>query len=156
MGLQIEIVERSSVIVVTLTGATDVGAIAPLQDALRVAASEGKTVVLDITELTRASSLTEIVDALGPAVMALKLVARPTSTLAQLPARHTEIYPSVGAAIAAIRDTGQIESSPTFDDLAAKFDVLRDRYAQMIEHCQQLLQHAGKPPENIAQASRDS
>ena len=41
MGLQIETIEHSSAIVVTLTGATDVGALEPLQDALRVAASEG-------------------------------------------------------------------------------------------------------------------
>ena len=42
MGLQVEIVERSSVIVVTLTGPTDIAALEPLHDALQLAASERK------------------------------------------------------------------------------------------------------------------
>jgi len=41
MSLQVEIVERSSVIVVTVTGPTDIAALEPLNGALQVAAIEG-------------------------------------------------------------------------------------------------------------------
>ena len=58
MGLQVEIVERSSVIVVTLTGPTDIAALEPLHDALHVAASEGQSVVLDLREINHASPTT--------------------------------------------------------------------------------------------------
>jgi len=142
MALQVEIIERSSVIVVTLTGRTDVGTLVPLQDALRIAASEGKTVVLDITDISHDGPLAEIIDALGPAGAMLKLVARPSATSPWLAAGPTEIYPSVEAAIEASRTGEAPRTYSTNRDLAAKFDDLRDRYAQMIDQCRQLLESA--------------
>ena len=103
MGLQVEIVERSSVIVVTVTGPTDIGALEPLHDALRVAASEGQTVVLDLRELTHPSPWTGIIDALGPAVATLKLVVRSPTGSAQPPVPGAAVYTGVDAAIDAIR-----------------------------------------------------
>ena len=142
MGLQIEIVEASSVIVVTLTGATDLGAIEPLQDAIRAAAGEGQTVVLDITELSHSNPLGGIIDALGPAVAALTLVARPSATSQRQPVGPLDVYTSVDAAIDAVRADNVADHKPTDEDLAAKFDDLRQRYAQMINQCRQLLQNA--------------
>ena len=157
MGLEIEIVEASSVILVTLTGATDFGAIEPLQDAIRAAASDGQAVVLDITELSFSDPLGEIIDALGPAVAALTLVARPSAAHLQLSVTPVEVYSSVDAAIGALRAGTPAASKPTDEDLAAKFDDLRQRYAQMINQCRQLLQDAEshsdtglKPDENHA------
>ncbi len=64
MGLQVEIAERSSVIVVTLTGPTDIEALEPLHDASQVAASEGQTVVLDpVGTFARQLFLGETLDA---------------------------------------------------------------------------------------------
>ena len=117
MGLQIETIEHSSAIVVTLTGATDVGALEPLQDALRVAGSEGRTVVLDISEVTHNSPLTEIIDAFGPAVAALKLVARSAAGPLDRPHCHSVVYPSVDAAIAAARDGDTTTSNQAKEDL---------------------------------------
>ena len=108
MGLQVEIVERSSVIVVTLTGPTDIEALKPLHDALHVAAGEGQTVVLDLRELSHASG-TGIIEALGPAVATLKLVVPSPTGAAQPPVPGTQVYTSVDAAIDAIRD----KCSPT-------------------------------------------
>ena len=142
MGLEIEIVERSSVIVVTISGGTPIEALEPLHDALRVAANEGQTVVVDLSELTDTDPLGGIIDTLGPAAPALKLVARPSPPPIQVPGGHTEIYPSVDAAISAARGVGQTASDPTHVDLAAKFDALAERYAQMINHCRQLLAYA--------------
>jgi hypothetical protein len=118
MGLQVEIVERSSVIVMTLTGLTDIGELEPLHDALHVAASEGQAVVLDLTGLSRASPGTEIIDALGPAAATLKLVARFPTGSAQPPVPGAEVYPSVDAAIAAIRNSSSPSGEPTGADLA--------------------------------------
>jgi hypothetical protein len=146
MGLQIEIMERSSVIVVTLTGATD---------ALQVAVNEGTVVVLDITELTRDSPLPGISDVFGPAVAALKLVARPTATSLQPHAWKTDIYPSVDAAIAAARDGHSASSNLTDEHLAAKFGGLRDQYGQIINECRQLLRIAEMPAGDSAQAGRE-
>ena len=136
MALKVEIVERSSVIVVTLTGGTDIAALGPLHDALQVAASERKTVVLDITELAHASPLTAIIDAVGPAVATLKIVARPSVTATVSAGRLPEVYASVDAAIQSVRSTN---GEPTDDDLVAKFDDLHARYEQMINACRQLL-----------------
>jgi hypothetical protein len=146
MGLQVEIVERSSVIVVTLTGPTDIAALEPLHDALRVAASEGQTVVLDLRELTRARARAGIIEALVPAVATLKLVVRSPTGCAQPPLPGTEIYTSVDAAIAAIRADSPPNGDTTDAGLAAKFDDLSDRYAHMIGHCRQLLHDAENPP----------
>jgi hypothetical protein len=63
MGLQVEIVESGSVIVVTPTG-PDIAALEPLHDALQVAASQGQTVVVDLRELTPATPRTDIIDAM--------------------------------------------------------------------------------------------
>ena len=142
MGLQIKIVEACSVIVVTLTGATDLEAIEPLQDAIRSAASEGQTVVLDITELSHSHTLAGVIDALGPAVAALRLVARPSASSQRPPVGPVEVYTSVAAAIHAPRAGNVANIEPTDVDLAAKFDDLRERYAQMINQCRQLLQNA--------------
>ena len=146
MGLQIEIIERSSVIVVTLTGATELGALQPLHDALRVAAGEGKTVVVDITAVTQAGALTGVIDALGPIAGTLKLVAPYSAIAGQPPADYPEIYPSVEAAISAIRLGDPSTTKLSDADLAARFDDLRERYALMIERCRQLLQDAEHPP----------
>ena len=100
MGLQIEIVEHSSAMVVTLTGATDLGALEPLQDVLRVAAIEGTTVVLDISEIC---PLTEIIDAFEPAMAALNLTAPSAAGPPDRPLCQHVVYPSVDAAIAAAR-----------------------------------------------------
>jgi hypothetical protein len=139
MAVEVEIVERSSVIVVTLTGGTDIGALEPLHDALQVAASEGKTVVLDITELARACPLTGIIDVLGPAAATLKIVAHPSAAATDPPVGYTEVYTSVDAAIGAARSAN---SEPSDGDLVAKFDDLRTRYEQMINTCRQLLDSA--------------
>jgi hypothetical protein len=138
MGLQIETIEHSSAIVVTLTSATDVGALEPLQDALRVAASEGTTVVLDISEITHNCPLTEIIDAFGPAMAAIKLVAPSAAGPLDRPLCQHVVYPSVDAAIAAARTTSNLAKQ----DLAAEFDALADHYAQMIDHCPQFLDKA--------------
>ena len=132
MGLQIKIVEACSVIVVTLTGATDLEAIEPLQDAMRAAASEGQTVVLDITKLSHTDPVTGIIDVLGPAAAALKLVARPSVIHVQLPDTAGAVYTGVADAIDAVRAGDLAPSTPTDEDLAAKFDDLRERYAAMI------------------------
>src|ERR1700761_7993003 len=99
MGLQVEIVERSSVIVVTVTGPTDLAALEPFHDALHVAASEGQTVVLDLSELTHDSPWTGIIDGLGPASATLKLVGRSPTGSAQPAVPGAEVYTSVDAAI---------------------------------------------------------
>ena len=107
MGLQVEIVERGSVIVMTLTGPTDITALEPLHDALQVAASEGQTVVLDLWELTHASPLTDIIDALGPAVATLKLVVQSPTGAAQPAVPRVEVYTSdVDACDDALRGVG--------------------------------------------------
>lgn len=147
MGLHIEIIERSSVIVVTLTGATDLGALQPLHDAVQVAAGEGRTVVLDITELAPAAALTGIIDAIGPIAGTLKLVASPSTTAGKPAADYPGIYTSVEAAIGAIRP-GDPTADPSDADLAAQFDDLRERYALMIDRCRQLLHHTEYPPED--------
>jgi hypothetical protein len=146
MGLQVEIAERSSVIVVTLTGPTGIGALEPLHDALQTAASEGQTVVLDLRELTHASRLTGIVDALGPAVTTLKLVMRSPTSSTQSPVPGAEVYTSVEAAIDAIRADCAPNGDTTDADLAAKFDDLSHRYAHMIGRCRQLLPTVENPP----------
>jgi hypothetical protein len=146
MGLQVEIVEGSAVIVVTLTGPTDIAALEPLHEALQVAASEGQTVVLDLRELTHASPLTDIIDALGPAVAALKLVVQSPTGAAQPPVPRVEVYTSVDAAIDAIRNKCSPNGDTTDADLAAKFDDLSARYAHMIGHCRQLLHDVENPP----------
>lgn len=145
MGLQVEIVESASVIVMTLTGPTDIAALEPLHDALQVAASEGQTVVLDLRELAHASPMTDIIDALGPAVDTLKLVVR-SPTGAQSPVPAVEVYTSLDAAIDAIRNKCFPNGDTTDADLAAKFDDLSDRYAQMIRHCRALLHDVENPP----------
>ena len=139
MALEVEIVERSSVIIVTLTGGTDIGALEPLNDALQVAASEGNTVVLDITELAHAGPLTTIINAIGEAAATLKIVARPSVTAGDLPAGHSEVYTSVDAAIQSVRTANGASSD---DDLVVKFDDLSARYEQMINTCRQLLDSA--------------
>lgn len=106
MGLQIEIIERSSVIVVTLTGATDPGALEPLRGALRLAAGEGRTVVIDITGMTQAGALTGVIDAMGPMAGALKLVAPDSATTRRHGAGHPRTYISVEAAVSAARLVG--------------------------------------------------
>ncbi|HUJ64484.1 MAG TPA: hypothetical protein VLX59_03035 [Acidimicrobiales bacterium] len=146
MGLRVEIVEGSSVIVVTLTGPTDIAALEPLHDALHVAASEGKTVVLDVRELTHVTALTSIIDALGPAAATLKLVVRPPTLSAQPPVPGAEVHTSVDAAIDATGAGSSPNGATTDADLAAKFHDLSDRYAQMIGHCRQLLHDVENPP----------
>jgi hypothetical protein len=139
MAVEVEIVARSSVIVVTLTGPTDLAALEPLNDALRVAAREGKTVVLDIRDLAHASPLTGIIDVLGPAAPTLKIVAHPSATATDPAVGYTEIYTSVDAAIDAVRSAN---GEPSDGDLVAKFDDLRTRYEQMINTCRQILDSA--------------
>lgn len=153
MALEVEIVERSSIIVVTLTGGTDIAALEPLNDALQVAASEGNTVVLDITELAHASPLTAIIDALGEAAEALKIVARPSVTAGDLPAGHSEVYTSVDSAIESV---GSANGEPSDDDLVAKFDDLSARYEQMINTCRQLLDSAENHGKDHGWASQGS
>lgn len=135
MALEVEIVERSSVIVVTLTGATDIEALEPLADALQVAASEGNTVVLDITELAHASPL-RIIDTLGPAAATLKIVARPSASANDEPGEYPMVYTSVNAAIQSVRSAN---GEPSDDGLVAKFHDLSARYEQMINTCRKLL-----------------
>ena len=107
MGLQVEIVERGSVIVMTLTGLTDIAALEPLHDALQAAAGEGQTVVLDLRELSHASPLTDIIDALGPAVDTLKLVVQSPTGAAQPAVPRVEVYTSdVDACDDALRGVG--------------------------------------------------
>ena len=142
MGLQIEIIERSSVIVLTLTGATELGALEPLYDALRVAGLEGKTVVVDITAVTQPGALTGVINALGPIAGTLKLVAPHSSTAADYP----ETYPNVEAAVSAIRLGDPSTAKLSDADLAAMFDDLRERYALMIDRCRRLLHDAEHPP----------
>ena len=145
MSLQIEIIERSSVIVVTLTGATELGALDPLHDALGVAAGEGKTVVLDITELAYAGPLTGVIDAIGPTAGTFKVVASRLATSAGPPADYPRIYPSVEAAISDIRLGASPTSELTDIDLVAEFDDRGERYALMIDRCRQLLQTTEYP-----------
>lgn len=156
MGLQVEIVERSSVIVVTLTGPTDIAALEPLHDALQVAASEGKAVVLDLRELTHASPVTGIIEALGPVEATLKLVVRAPADSALPPVTGAEVYTSIDAAIAATRAEGSHNGEPTDADLTAKFDDLRHRYAQMIGHCRQLLHNVENRPSGGAHPPQES
>jgi len=146
MGLQVEIVERSSVIVVTLTGPTDITALGPLHDALQVAATEGQTVVLDLRELIHTTSLTDMITALAPAVATLKLVVPSPTGSPQPPVPGAEVYPSVDAAIDAIRaECSPNRGDPTHADLAAKFGDLSARYAHMIGQCRQLLDNVENP-----------
>ena len=145
MGLQVEIVERSSVIVVTVTGPTDLAALEPFHDALHVAASEGQTVVLDLSELTHDSPWTGIIDGLGPASATLKLVGRSPTGSAQPAVPGAEVYTSVDAAIDAIRAERGLNGDTTDAELAAKFDHLSDRYAHMIGLCRQLLHNVENP-----------
>jgi hypothetical protein len=140
MGLQVEIVERSSVIVVTLTGATDIGALEPLHDALRVAAGDGQAVVLDVRELTHAPTSGGIIDDLGLTAATLKLVARSSTESARPPVSGVEVYPSVHAAIDAIRAEYPTNSHLIAANPAAQSDDLRERFAQMINGCRQLLE----------------
>jgi hypothetical protein len=146
MGLCIDIVERHSVIVVTITGRADAGALEPLQDALRVAASAARTVVVDITALTDARSRTGILEVLDREPAMVKVVTRPSPTGSQPPNHLTdvtaEVYASVGAAIDATRAGRTGKTEPSDDDLAAKFGTLTKRYAEMINRCRQLLQDA--------------
>ena len=136
MGVQIEIVERNSAIVVTLTGATDPAVLEPLQDALGVAAKEGKAVVLDITDLGENKSLDRIVTALGSAITALKVVAPNLAGPSESSEDAMVLYPNVDSAIAALRRDRHSEDI----DLAAKYDDLEKRYEQMINKCRQLLE----------------
>lgn len=156
MGLQIEIVERSSVIVVTLTGATDLGALEPLNDALRAATEEGTTVVLDITQVAQAGALTAIIEAIGPAATTLKLVSTPSTKAGLPPGGYPGIYASVEAAIAVIRAAETSSAQPSDADLAAKFADLGERYEQMIDQCRQLLYGAEKVAETAGQTCTDS
>ena len=99
MGLQIETIAHRSAIAVTLTSATDVGAL----DAQRAANEER------LSCPTSAKSPTpvhyEIVDAFGPAVAALKLAAPSAAGTPDRPLCQRVVYPSVDAAIAAARTT---------------------------------------------------
>jgi hypothetical protein len=117
MGLQVEIVERSSVIVVTLTGPTDIAALEPLHDALQVAASEGQTVVLDLRELTHSTPLTDMIAALGSAVATLMLVVPSTTGSPQ-------------SAVPGLRDGDPIGSTATGADAAATERGQGDSQAQ--------------------------
>ena len=139
--------------VVTLTGATHVGALEPLQDALRVAASGGTTVVLDISEVTHTSPSIEIVDACGPTVAALKLVAPSAAGPPDRPLCQSVVYSNIDAAIAGAGDGETTTSNPAKEDLAARFDDLADQYAQMIDHCRQLLHKAELSAGGSAQPS---
>jgi hypothetical protein len=145
MGLEVEIVEHGSIIVVTITGPTDIAALQPLRDALEVAVGEGQTIVVDISELTHTSSWTAIIDALGPAVATRTVVVRsPGSPQLSLP--RTGAYTSVDAAIEAIRAERSPNGNTNDTNLTAKFDDLSDRYAKMISHRRQLLSNIENPP----------
>ncbi len=111
--------------------------------------------MLDISEVTHNIPLTEIVDAFGPAVAALKLVAPSAVGPLDRPLCQRVVYPSVDVAIAASRDGDTTTSNPAREDLAAKFDALADHYAQMIDHCRQLLQKAELSAGGSAQPSRE-
>jgi hypothetical protein len=146
MGLGVEIVEGGSVIVMTLTGPSDIAALEPLHDALQVAASQGQTVLLDLRELAPVPPLTDIIDALGPAVATLKLVVPSPTLAAQPPGPAAQVYTSVDAAIDAIQNQRSPHGDTTDAELAAKFHDLSDRYAHMIGHCRQLLHNVENPP----------
>lgn len=139
MAIEIEIVEPSSIIVVTLTGGTDIGALQLLDDALQMAANEKKTVVLDIRELTHASPPTGIIDALGSVATTLKIVASPSVNPNDRPVGYPEVYTSVDAAIESV---GAADGELSDNDLVTKFDDLSARYEQMINTCRQLLDRA--------------
>ena len=111
--------------------------------------------MLDISEVTHTSPSTEIVDACGPTVAALKLVALSAAGPPDRPLCQSVVYPSVDVAIAAARDGDTTTSNPAKEDLAAKFDALADHYAQMIDHCRQLLHKAELSAGGSAQPSTE-
>lgn len=109
MGIQIEITEQRSVIVVTLSGATGVTALAPLTEALLAAASEGRSIIIDINNLRDidTSSLAELIDLLGLAPVQLKVVSERTGSEQRWAAlSQIDTDPSVAAAL------DEIVSSP--------------------------------------------
>jgi hypothetical protein len=147
MGLHIEIVERRSVIVVKLSGPTDLASLNPLQAAVSAAISDGQEVVLDLTELVCADlgSLSGLIEDLGPSAAAhLKVVHSRGSPADQSPETAwgpIRIYPNV------IEATRPSDSQPPHgaDDLAemrVKFDALGDKYQQAIKACRDLLRTA--------------
>jgi len=90
--------------------------------------------------------LTSTINALGTAAATLKLVVPSPSGSSQPPVAETEVYTNVNPAIDAIGAEYSPNGDPTDPDLAAKFDDLRDLYAQMIGHCRQLLQNVENRP----------
>jgi anti-anti-sigma regulatory factor len=162
MRLQIEVSDRDSAIVVTLSGNTDVGALEPLKAALVAAASEGRAVVVVLDGLAEVNtaSLKDLIEGTGTAATHIRLVtARPELRLQILRAGvdPIEVHSSVAAATGRHRsppetchmvleneepatDAGSGLGQPGHCDLGAKYANLQAQYREAIARCRELLQ----------------
>ena len=134
MGLNFEISEPRSAIVVTLSGATELDALRPLRAALAAAMDDGQTVVVNLDNLPHLDTdlLAELLAQAEPVAGQLRLVARRTELLGAIAAfgsdPRIEINPSGTAAV----------DGPG-NDLPAKFANLSDQYRAAIDECRWLL-----------------
>ena len=155
MGLQIDIGDQDSTIVITLSGRTDVAALEPIRDALFAAAQEGRTVVVDLNQLADldAEGLRQFLNWIEAIGDRLRLVAdRPDirRLLAQADPGSTGIRATVAAALDA--DTQPSTAKDRTDanghdqgpsrELTAMFADLEDQYRKTIERCRELLETA--------------
>ena len=162
MGLSFEISGHPSAIVVTLSGATDLAALRPLQAALAAAMADGQTVVVDLDNLAHldAEVLAELLAEAVPLTGQLRLVAARAEVLGAIALLgcdpRIEIYPSVAAALA-YRGFGPAPPAGQVDgqggDLPAKFAHLSDGYRAAIDQCRQLLHRLEDATDNVSARS---
>ena len=155
MGLQIDVGDQDSTIVITVSGGTDVAAPEPIRDALFAAAQEGRTVVLDLSQLVDldAEGLRQFLNRIEAIGDRIRLVAdRPDirRLLAQADPGSTGIHATVAAAVEAETqpstakdrtDANGHDHGPS-RELQAMFADLEDQYRQAIERCRELLETA--------------
>ena len=162
MGLSFEISGHPSAIVVTLSGATDLAALRPLQAALAAAMADGQTVVVNLNNLAHldAEVLAGLLAQAEPITGQLRLVAATADAPGAIAAPGCDprigIYPSVAAALAdggygPNPRAGQIDGQG--GDLPAKFAHLSEGFRTAIDQCRQLLHRLEDATDNVSARS---
>jgi anti-anti-sigma factor len=164
MGLDIQIGEQGSAIVVTVSGSTDLAALEPLSSAILAAASGGRTVVVDLDDVAELDTKTlgGFLGGIESASDQIRLVAH-SPNLRELIGQASSHQIMVCATVAAALDgnrrrEGHDEPSDGPDrgdppqggeaidvdpvDLREKFAQLESQYRVAISRCRDLLQSA--------------